>query len=56
MGATILLVGKKDRDKRLYSKYRCLSRVTIENWHPLSRTDDLFDRFGGTRGERTRHS
>ena len=42
-GASVLFVKKKDKTLRLCIDYRQLNRVTIKNWYPLLRIDDLFD-------------
>ena len=36
---------KKDKTLRLCIDYRQLNRVTIKNWYPLLRIDDLFDQL-----------
>ena len=48
-GAPILFAKKKDKTLRLCIDYRKLNRVTIKNWYPLSRIDDLFDQLRGAR-------
>ena len=42
-GASVLFAKKKDKTLRLPIDYRQLNRVTIKNWYPLPRIDDLFD-------------
>ena len=41
-GAPVLF-AKKDETLRLCIDYRQLKRVTVKNWYPLPRIDDLFD-------------
>ena len=48
-GAPILFAKKKDKTLRLCIDYRQLNRVTIKNWYPLPRIDDLFDQLRGER-------
>ena len=48
-GAPVLFVKKKDKTLRLCIDYRQLNRVTIKNWYPLPRIDDLFDQLRGAR-------
>ena len=48
-GALVLFSKKKDKTLRLCIDYRQLNRVTIKNWYPLSRIDDLFDQLRGAR-------
>jgi hypothetical protein len=43
-GAAILFVGKKDGSLRMV---RYLSKITIKNWFPLPRIDDLLDSIFG---------
>ena len=38
---------KKDKTLILCIDYRQLNRVTIKNWYPLPRIDDLFDQLRG---------
>ena len=42
-GAPVMFSKKKDKTLRLCINYRQLNRVTIKNWYPLPRIDDLFD-------------
>ena len=42
-GALVLFAKKKGRTLRLCFDYRQLNKVTIKNWYPLPRIDDLFD-------------
>ena len=44
-GASVLFAKKKDKTLRLCIDYRQLNRVTIKNWYPLPRIDDLFDQL-----------
>jgi len=46
-GAPVLLVKKKDGGMRLCVDYRQLNKVTIKNWYPLPRIDDLMDQLVG---------
>ena len=48
-GAPVLFAKKKDKALRLCIDYRQLNRVTIKNWYPLPRIDDLFDQLKGAR-------
>ena len=48
-GAPVLFAKKKDKTLRLCIDYRQLNRVTIKNWYPLQRIDDLFDQLRGAR-------
>ena len=48
-GALVLFEKKKDRTLRLCIDYTQLNKVTVKNWYPLSRIDDLFDRLRGAR-------
>ena len=40
---------KKDKTLRLCIDYKQLNKVTIKNWYPLSRIEDLFDQLRGAR-------
>src|ERR1051325_5667550 len=46
-GAPVLLVKKKDGCMRLCIDCRQSNSLTIKNWYPLPRIDDLMDRFVG---------
>ena len=46
-GAPVLFVRMKDGTMRLCIDYRMLNKVTIKNWYPLPRIDDLFDQMNG---------
>jgi len=48
-GAPVLLVKKKDVSMRLCMDYRQLNKVTIKNWYPLPRIDDLMDQLVGAK-------
>ena len=48
-GSPVLFAKKKDKTLRLCIDYRQLNRVTIKNWYPLPRIDDLFDQLRGAR-------
>jgi len=45
----VLLVKKKDGSRRLCIDYRQLKKLTIKNWYPLPRIDDLMDQVVGAR-------
>ena len=47
--ASVLFAKKKDKTLRLCIDFRQLNRVTIKNWYPLPRIDDLFDYLRGAR-------
>ena len=49
MGASILFAKKKDKTLRLCIDYQQLNMITIKNYYPLPRTDDLFDQLRGAR-------
>ena len=44
-GAPILFVPKKDGGLRMVVDFRMLNKVTIKNWYPLPRIDELLDRL-----------
>ena len=44
-GVPILSVKKKTGELRMGVDYRALNRLTVKNWYPLPRIDDLFDRL-----------
>ena len=44
-GALVMFAKKIDKNLRLCIEYRQLNRVTIKNWYPLSRIDDLFNQL-----------
>jgi hypothetical protein len=46
-GAPVLLVKKNNGSMRLCVDYRQLNKVTIKNWYPLRRIDDLMDQLVG---------
>ena len=46
-GAPVLFGKNKDKTLRLCINYRQSNRVTIKNWYPLRRIDDLFDQLRG---------
>ena len=48
-GTPVLFAKKKDKTLRLCIDYKQLNRVTIKNWYPLPRIDDLFDQLRGAR-------
>ena len=48
-GTLILFAEKKDKTLRLCIDYRQLNSVTVKNWYPLLRIDDLFDQLRGAR-------
>ena len=47
MGCSGSISEKNDKTLRLCIDYRQLNRVTIKNWYPLPRIDDLFDQLRG---------
>ena len=48
-GTPVIFSKKKDKTLRLCIDYQQLNRVTIKNWYPLPRIDDLFDQLRGAR-------
>nr|GEW94059.1 putative reverse transcriptase domain-containing protein [Tanacetum cinerariifolium] len=48
-GAPVLFVKKKDGSFWMCIDYRELNKLTVKNWYPLSRIDDLFDQLQGSR-------
>ncbi|KAM0067440.1 putative nucleotidyltransferase, Ribonuclease H [Helianthus debilis subsp. tardiflorus] len=48
-GAHVLFVKKKDGSMRMCIDYMELNKITIKNWYPLPRIDDLFDQLQGAR-------
>ncbi|GJX54048.1 putative reverse transcriptase domain-containing protein [Tanacetum coccineum] len=46
-GAPILFVKKKDGSFRMCIDYRELNKLTIKNYYPFPRIDDLFDQLPG---------
>jgi hypothetical protein len=47
MGTPGIFILKKDGTQRLWSDYRALNEVTVNNKYPLPRIDDLFDQLCG---------
>jgi hypothetical protein len=43
----VLFVEKKDGTQQICIDYQSLNEVTIKNWYPLPRIEDLFDRMKG---------
>ncbi|GJX43139.1 putative reverse transcriptase domain-containing protein, partial [Tanacetum coccineum] len=48
-GAPILLVKKKDGFFSMFINYRELNKLTVKNYYPFSRINDLFDQLQGSR-------
>jgi hypothetical protein len=48
-GAPVIFVKKKDGDLRLCIDFKQLNKVTIKNYYPLPRINDLFDQLKGAR-------
>jgi hypothetical protein len=46
-GKPIVLVQKKDGTWRLCIDYRALNKITVRNWYPIPRMDDLLDQLKG---------
>nr|GFA30434.1 putative reverse transcriptase domain-containing protein [Tanacetum cinerariifolium] len=47
-GAMVLFVKKKDGSFHMCIDYRELNKLTVKNWYPLLRIDDLFDQLQGS--------
>ncbi|GJU14674.1 putative reverse transcriptase domain-containing protein [Tanacetum coccineum] len=47
-GALVLFVKKKDGSFRMCIDYYELNKLTVKNWYPLPRIDDLFDQLQGS--------
>nr|GFB50773.1 putative reverse transcriptase domain-containing protein [Tanacetum cinerariifolium]GFB50838.1 putative reverse transcriptase domain-containing protein [Tanacetum cinerariifolium] len=47
-GAPVLFKKKKDVSFRMCIEYRKLNKLTVKNWYPLPRIDDLFDQLQGS--------
>jgi hypothetical protein len=46
-GSSIVLVQKKDGTWRLCIDDRALNKITVRNWYPIPRIDDLLDQLRG---------
>ncbi|GJV27023.1 putative reverse transcriptase domain-containing protein [Tanacetum coccineum] len=46
-GAHMLFMKKKDGSFRMCIDHRELNKLTVKNWYPLPRIDDLFDQLRG---------
>ena len=44
-----MLVQKKDGIWRLYIDYRALNKITVKNWYPIPRINDLLDQLTGSK-------
>ena len=48
-GSPIVLVQKKDGTWQLCIDYKSLNKITIWNWYPIPRIDDLLDQLKGVK-------
>jgi hypothetical protein len=46
-GSPIVLVQKKDRTWKICIDYKALNKITIRNWYPIPRIDELLDQLKG---------
>jgi hypothetical protein len=44
-GSTIIIVPKKDGTWRMCINYKALNKITLKNWYPLPKIDDLLDQL-----------
>jgi hypothetical protein len=44
-GIPVVLVQKKDGTWRLCIDYKALNKITVKNWYPIPRIDDLIDQI-----------
>nr|GEU29021.1 putative reverse transcriptase domain-containing protein [Tanacetum cinerariifolium] len=47
-GAPVLFIKKKDGSFHMCIDYQELNKLTVKNWYPLLRIDDMFDQLQGS--------